>query len=160
MNMKSDLINILENKKGSIAFDVLYLIMIMIMLLLFVTYFSAKEIADYDWKTSDEIQIYSLKDSVSASGTIVLGSGTVDSEIHYYYVEKTEEGGFKQNSVRSSDTTIFYLKEGESPYIEILERESAIGYLNAIHNGKTPNNYNIYLPEGSVIENDYKVDSE
>ena len=74
-------------------------------------------------------------------------------EYKFYYM--TEDGGYKKSSIPVEPTTIYYIKEGESPYIEQYRRytnwrKCSICGIWAYKSDEVF--YKLYVPEGSIRE--------
>lgn len=103
------------------------------------------------------IELYAVNDYIGEHGRFYLGSGHIDNDEYYYYVVKTEDGGFITKKIES-DMAVLYYTEDE-PKIEVCRYK----FTNPIHNFlsfgvcQTERKYKIYIPEGTIIH-DYKVD--
>ncbi len=64
---------------------------------------------------SYEQNIYSLEDNLSTSGSFVLGAGSIDTDMYYFYYTKNDMNGFKLNKI-NSDFVIIY-QDTNKPYI-------------------------------------------
>lgn len=103
-------------------------------------------------------EIYSIKDNAKASGSFVLGTGTVDENQYFYFVE--EKAGFKTISKASVEDS--KMKEGSyaKPYVltyDVQYKSAIARFFYGKRTGK--NTYEFYLPE-DTITTDYKIDME
>ena len=88
------------------------------------------------------------------SGGIFYVSGSVEEDSVYRYYYKLEDGGMKQGQIPAKSTTIYYIEDNETPYLEeIITTEYWID------ESKNPperlfetseTTYELYVPEGSV----------
>ena len=111
------------------------------------------------YEKDSEWTIYSLDDSIGASGRFFLGSGRIDSDIYYYYVYNTAHGQ-KIGKLRASNAYLKY--DDDNHYIEKYSR-----YYNDDLKTKLlvtqlftkceDSYYVIYIPEGSITI-DFTVD--
>lgn len=74
-------------------------------------FFEADEVYDVD-----HTEIVALADNTGAQGSFFLGSGTVKSDIYYFYITENEDGSKDINKIRSRDVA-FYDDEADAPYI-------------------------------------------
>ena len=103
-------------------------------------------------------KLYAFEDNTSVEGHFFLGSGKVDGEMEYYYIYETEDGGYKMDSIDTSDAVLYYIDDDNCR----IEYDDFV-YSNPIHYffgiGPLETTYKIYIPEGSIINN-YQVDLE
>lgn len=105
---------------------------------------------------TEEIAITALADNGNASGKFFLGSGHVDEEIKYYYIEMAEHGKH-MNSINAKNV---YLIENntETPRIEKYTQKWKNKSWYWIANFTLHPNYTqIYIPEGAVTT-EFNVD--
>lgn len=139
----------LKNKKGAGAVEAIFLIFALIAVSVGGLYILNDD-GSYELEKVEDFEIISLQDNVSTSGNMVLGSGYIGSEMNYYFMAE-KDGGFNQHNIKSSESTIYYLKdENEKSHIEKYKvvYESKISRI--IKDDEYQ--YKIYIPEGSIIE--------
>lgn len=107
------------------------------------------------------------KDGTMTSGNMsgfliyVQASSTEKSVYKYYY--QLEDGGIKLGEVSAKDATIYFLRDGEAPYIETVVTTTY--FMNNNNNPATrclensSVTYKLYVPEGSIT-NVYEFDAE
>jgi hypothetical protein len=102
-------------------------------------------------------EIVALKDNNELSGSFFLGSGCVDENTRYYYMENTERG----KRMRDISAENAYLNESnsETPRIETYQSEWKNKAWNLIAFPSEGGYYKIYIPENSIIT-DFEVDME
>ncbi|MGF9741931.1 hypothetical protein ABEX06_00380 [Bacillus safensis] len=103
-------------------------------------------------------EISSIKDNAKTNGSFVLGTGTVDENQYFYFVE--EKAGFKTISKASVEDS--KMKEGSyaKPYVltyDVQYKSPIARFFYGKSTGK--NTYEFYLPE-DTITTDYKIDME
>ena len=93
-------------------------------------------------------KIVSLKDNNNIKGSFFLGTGYVNNELYYYYLEETNEGLIEKEIEASK----CHIKYSENPRVV---EYSQTGYKNNYHYiyatpiGE-PNRYTLYIPKGSI----------
>lgn len=97
--------------------------------------------------------IVSLEDNMKQQGKFFLGSGTVNNELHYYFVLKTEHG-FKVKNVSAEETEVRY---DSQPHIVIKQATGFKHWYNYIWAIPIKTQSTIYVPEGTIINN-YNID--
>lgn len=113
----------------------------------------AETCADKTYSLAEDIDIYALQDNLTTEGSFFLGSGHINDELKYFYVEQTEFG-YTVNNVDADNTYIQYTTDRCH-----LERHTYTfdnWFVNLIAVPLT-DRYVIYIPEGSIINN-YSVD--
>lgn len=103
----------------------------------------------------------SITGNIHGTRRYVYGSISEKPEYKYYYM--LEDGSIKLGSIPADDTTIYYIKSGEEPYLETI-----VTTRYEVDNNKKPatcqeigktTTYRLYIPEGSIT-NEYKFDAE
>lgn len=95
--------------------------------------------------------IYAMSDTMGVEGSFFLGSGSVDSEMKYIYMEKTEKGMRIADPIDTENAYINYIEEGETPRIEKVWYKTDSDLLNFLFIFPNSETY-IYVPEGTVKE--------
>lgn len=107
----------------------------------------------YDAETTSETtttDLVSVSSSSSTSGNIhgsaiyIYGSISTEPSFTYYY--ETEDNGYKSASIPADVTTIYYIEEGETPYL-------LMSYIKHVKSGEIDEStitYELYVPEGSI----------
>lgn len=105
---------------------------------------------------TEEIAITALADNDSVSGKFFLGTGRVDEEMQYYYIEKTELG--KQMKNISAENVYLVEDNNEAPRIEkyTCKWKNKSWYWIAGF-ALEPDYTQIYIPEGAVTT-EFNVD--
>ena len=106
---------------------------------------------------TDAVEIQALKDNSQISGRFFLGSGRVDEEMHYFYIEETSHGKHMDN-VPAKYTHVIE-SNNERPRVEkYIERyrNVALRWLTVTFFEPL---YKIYVPEGSITT-EFNVDLE
>lgn len=103
-------------------------------------------------------ELIALKDNYQINGKSFIFSTTINSELEYNYLYNTAIG-ITSGSVKASEAYIQYIGVNETPYIQIKTLRNKNKLLNWLFNYNF-DVYVIYLPEGSVIENEYQIDLE
>ena len=103
-------------------------------------------------------KLYAFEDDASIEGHFFLGSGRVDGEMKYYYIYETDDGGYKMDSIDTSNAVLYYIDDDNCR----IEYDNFV-YSNPVHYffgiGPLETTYKIYIPKGSIINN-YQVDLE
>lgn len=111
--------------------------------LIFGEVFSCKATSDY-YRSSYEkciSEIYTLERGTSASGNFVLGTGSIDTDIAYYYYVSTDKG-YRMDKITSSNYEIYIVEDNNCTPCITLNKE-ANGY---------DKYYIIYVPKGTIIQ--------
>lgn len=109
--------------------------------------------ADKTYHLSEDIEIYALQDNITTDGSFFLGSGHIDDELKYFYVEKTDLG----YTIKNVDADQAYIQyTSDRCHIEKQSYTFNNWFVRLI---AIPLNdrYVIYIPEGSIVNN-YSVD--
>ena len=113
--------------------------------------------AETQWVLVETKEISALNDNITASGSFYLGSGRVDGEMKYFYVEETNKG--KTVDSISADNVYIVESNTEKPRIEKWqekwENESLVWL--SLCDGTNVIEYKIYIPENSFTT-DFNVD--
>ena len=109
--------------------------------------------ATQEYVLKDSFKIYALQDNNGVQGSFFLGSGSVSSNLKYYYAA-TYEDGIK---IYDIDVHKAILKNDDNPHIEKYE----IQFVNKFIRNNVGNlgdiKYKIYIPKGSIQYN-FNVD--
>ena len=109
--------------------------------------------AQKTYHIAEDVDIYALQDNVTTEGSFFLGSGNVDGEFNYFYVEKTELG----YTVKDIDADQAYIQyTSDRCHIERQTYTFDNWFVNLIA-VPLSDRYIIYIPEGSILNN-YSVD--
>ena len=103
------------------------------------------------------IPLATLKDNSSLNGSFFLGIGSVSSEPKYFYIERLENGGFKQSSVDAEGVTLF--EDTTEPRIITYSSRAKTRWLEWIGLPVKTFAPEIHIPAGSIMKN-YVVDAE
>lgn len=95
--------------------------------------------------------IYAMSDTMGVEGSFFLGSGSIDSEMKYIYMEKTEKGMKIADPIDTENAYINYIEEGEAPRIEKIHYITDNNVLNFLFIFPHSETY-IYIPEGTIKE--------
>lgn len=95
--------------------------------------------------------IYAMSDTMGIEGSFFLGTGSVDSEMKYVYMTKTDKGMKIAEPIDTKDAYINYIEEGEAPRIEKVHYITDSDLLNFLFIFPQSETY-IYVPEGTVKE--------
>lgn len=108
---------------------------------------------DKTWYTSSDVEIHALQDNITTEGSFFLGSGQVDGNLKYFYVEDTEFG----YTIRDVDADNTYIKytDGEC-HMETQSYEFDNWFVRLIAVPMTERRI-FYIPEGSILQN-YNID--
>lgn len=110
----------------------------------------------HDYQTVNTTEIYALNDNIGAQGKFFLGSGHVNGDAYYYYIEETDVG----KHIASIPANNAYICESnsETPRIEMQQmcwEKSWVKWILITNWFET--RYMIYIPENSVTT-DFNVD--
>ena len=136
-----------------------------------IMFISAFYALSYEYPTWQETKQLSTTQLVSVNdGHQIEGDGSSGLFIHsfaisengiYRYYYRAEDGGIKQDFVNAKNTTIYYIKDGESPH---LDEVGVFEYWYERENNQDVlcyNNvsilYELYIPAGSIVES-YQLD--
>lgn len=123
-----------EDKEIRVAFAVLSIIAIFCCSLIAIT--GLQE--EYSEKQYD---IYTLNSGTVIDGSFVLGSGTIDTHIAYFYYAMTENG-YKKEMLVADGYDIFIVEDNsKTPSVYKVKDKWEIDYY-----------YVIYVPEGTIIK--------
>ena len=136
------------------AFIVLVISAIVLVLILAMASNFPKDVTTKLWHTTN---IHSLKDAgTTYKGSFVLGSGSIDSQMHYTAYAQTDDGFYKEKF----EQAITYIKEGDGvtprveKYIEVTTMNWVEGWLlgRYTQNGCCYTKYILYVPRGTIIK--------
>lgn len=147
-----------KKHKGQASLEVATLIAMFLIVGIFFAITSYKP--EYTFEKESSIEITSIEDNVASEGDFFLGSGSIEGKLKYFYTTKDEQGGYKVDSIPSSNTTIYMdIKDNENSRIETWKGEPKSGILNSIIGSLkgNPSEYRVHIPKGSLKEN-YNVD--
>lgn len=113
----------------------------------------ADSCADKTYSVVEDIDIYALQDNLTTEGRFFLGSGHVDGELKYFYVEESEFG-YKVNSIDADKCYIKYTSDRCHLEKQTYTFDNSFVQFIAI---PMSDRYVFYIPEGSIINN-YSVD--
>ncbi len=118
------------------------------------------------WEKFDDIEavheqvyhteIISIKNESSVSGSFFLGSGGIGTSEHYYYFEKTNDGGIKRGQV-SARHTVIYERGNETPRVEWTHKTIKkpllvrMGFKETDYITRQYGPYRLIVPENTVI---------
>jgi hypothetical protein len=125
-------------------------------IVMMVTLFSSAicdEVCDKTWYTSSDVEIHALQDNITTEGRFFLGSGQVDGNLKYFYVEDTEFG----YTVRDVDADNTYIKNTDGKcHLETQTYEFDNWFVRLIAAPMGERRI-FYIPEGSILQN-YNID--
>jgi len=98
------------------------------------------------YNIGEEVKIASLDNRSMLQGSFTLGTGHIDQELHYVYMEETDRGGYRLSQVPAEDTTIFEWDQVDGKVVTRNPNFMSIAW--SVHFTKA---YDIYIPEGSII---------
>lgn len=101
-------------------------------------------------------QITALKDNQNLYGHSFLGTGSVNSEMRYYYAVDTAQG-YTVRDVKVSDSYLLF--DDDNPRIESYQARKFKNKLHYIYAYPYGHFYKIYIPNGS-LSSEYEVDLE
>lgn len=113
--------------------------------------------AEIEYTVAETKEITALNDNSTASGYFFLGSGQVDEEMKYFFVEETEKG--KHVDSVSAKNAYVIESNSETPRIELLRPDFKNKGLWWIAFPMQDPEYRIYIPEDSITT-DFNVDLE
>lgn len=136
--------------------DVTFALLAGFMIVVMVTLFSSAicdEVCDKTWYTSSDVEIYALQDNITTEGRFFLGTGQVDGNLKYFYVEDTEFG----YTVRDVDADNTYIKNTDGKcHLETQSYEFDNWFVRLIAMPMRERRI-FYIPEGSILQN-YNID--
>jgi len=108
------------------------------------------------------IEIMSATDGTMVQGNISGGgflvyhiSGSINESPVYRYYYQLEDGGIKLGQIPADLTTIYFVENGETPYIEVIKSSLCNAYNTKTGEHtlrSTSTTYKLYVPEGSILE--------
>lgn len=100
-----------------------------------------------------ESSILSIKHENSIEGTFFLGSGSIDSETYYFYLQQREDGGIKYSKINTSDAILYETEDNFR--IERWRKEYKNPIIRRIFIAPVLANDEVrfYIPEGSILYN-------
>lgn len=112
--------------------------------------------AEMDYKLTETIEITALNDNSAVSGHFYLGSGYVDEDMKYYFIEETEKG--KHMDSVDADYSYIIESNNENPRIEVYSPEFKNNkVLRWFATELAADEYRIYIPENSITT-EFSVD--
>lgn len=107
----------------------------------------------------EKTELIALKDNFGVKGNYYLFSRHVDDELEYTYIVDHPQLGMTTKSVDANVCFIKYIEEDGIPYIQKWEARHPNSIVHWLF---MPSQYfyTIYLPGGSVIQNEYEIDLE
>lgn len=109
--------------------------------------------ADKTYSITEDVDIYAMQDNLTTGGSFFLGSGHIDDELKYFYVEKTEFG-YSVTNVDADNAYIQYSNDRCHLEKHTYTFNNWFVRLIAV---PCSTRYVFYIPEGSIINN-YSVD--
>lgn len=106
---------------------------------------------------TNEIEISALNDKSNISGNFFIGTGYIEEEINYYYVENTEKGKIIKNI--EADNVYIVEDNEEKPRIEKYNAQYKNKICNLIAKNYNNSYKKIYIPENSIT-NEYNINLE
>lgn len=97
--------------------------------------------------------IVALQDGQGPQGQFFLGSGSVDSQLKFFFYEKVANNGIEGKSVTSDEATV-YQSDSNRPHVD--ELVDSYGRWNWLA-GNFYHHYNIYIPPNS-LKSGYTLD--
>ena len=113
------------------------------------------EDAPVEITTSTDYEIVALQDNLGLQGKFFLGSGYIDNELSYAYMQYVDGCGYKAKTVDASNAYIKFTDE--QPYVSLVTYQFKDQWRNYF---TIPYNYEdifFYIPEGSILQN-YNID--
>lgn len=105
----------------------------------------------------NQIELVALEDNQSIYGSAFLFSAYIKDELTYNYIYEDPQYGMTTGSVKAEDCFIRYIDENKQPYIQIWHTQPKNKIIDWLFVPEVTY-YTIYLPQGSVIENQYNID--
>jgi len=126
------------------------------------TFIDSFEECNTDHITTSTIELISATDTTTVNGFISGGgcfvwhiSGSASEKPVYRYYYHLDDGGMKLEEIPASSTTIYYIEDDKTPYIEVITSTKCEGYhpeegSHLLSDSTTT--YKLYVPEGSILE--------
>lgn len=125
----------------------------------------------FEYELISATDVTSIEGSLNgqASGSFFLISGTMSSTVNgeikqtdvykFYYVANSQTGEIRLMTLNADSTPIYYVEEGEKPYL--LKKEvtpCSIDYnkepaVSILYTGKKKVTYELHIPKGSIVGN-------
>lgn len=145
-----------EEGTGIVAFFGINLIVILVWLGICCAFQGGLE---KERQEQEKTEIYSIKNEIGITGHFVLGTGSVNSEMYYFYYTKGDYG-YKIDKIKANDIEIVEREDSEQigyivKYKEVLKNDNYwVSFGKEVFFGKTK--MVIYVPKGT-IKIDYNV---
>lgn len=101
-------------------------------------------------------KLRALETGDDVQGSFFLGSGYIDEEPVYTYIEETEDGGFKLSDIDTDSVTVYETNDRKPSIVEQFVRMKDTTW--APHTQRT--GVKIYVPVGSVEEPEFRIDTD
>ena len=106
-----------------------------------------------------KVELVAMKDNSTINGNFFLGSGSINEDQYYFYLEQTNKGIQKKKVKADHNTYLNYIENDDTPYLLIQKTRCENDIIYALSHKCYDVEYYFYIPDGSIT-NEFSVDLE
>lgn len=102
-------------------------------------------------KKVKELRLLAMRDEAMPSGSFVLGSGSIEGEVYYFFYRGTPDGGYKAGKIRASECTVYEKDRQDGKMVRYVYpvRNPILRFLFEMP-WPLPKDCKIFIPRGSL----------
>jgi hypothetical protein len=106
-----------------------------------------------------EVELLALKDGNGVSGTFFLGTGTIDGNLYYHYLEETSKGIQSKKLAAGDNVYLHYTTGNTPPTLKTIKTRPENDFVYFLGSWETDKEYHFYVPH-SAVTNEIMIDLE
>lgn len=106
-----------------------------------------------------ETELIALKDGHEVSGTFFLGTGTIDGNLYYHYLEETSKGIQSKKLAAGDNVYLHYTTGNTPPILKTIKTRPENDFAYFFGSWATSEEYHFYVPH-SAVTNEIMIDLE
>jgi hypothetical protein len=106
-----------------------------------------------------EVELLALKDGNGVSGTFFLGTGTIDGNVYYHYLEETPRGIQSKKLAAGDNVYLHYTTGNTPPTLKTIKTRPENDFVYFLGSWETDEEYHFYVPH-SAVTNEIMIDLE
>ena len=106
-----------------------------------------------------ETELIALKDGNEVSGSFFLGTGAIDGNLYYHYLEETSKGIQSKKLAADNSVYLHYTAEYTPPTLKTVKTRPANDFVYFLGSWRTNEEYHFYVPH-SAVTNEVMIDLE
>ena len=106
-----------------------------------------------------ETELLALKDGNGVSGTFFLGTGTIDGNLYYHYLEETPRGIQSKKLAAGDNVYLHYTTGNTPPTLKTIKTRPENDFTYFLGSWGTSEEYHFYVPH-SAVTNEIMIDLE